>query len=78
MLLSMLNGIDDTREDLAESSKCLGDLDVNCKNKKKEKGRAGGLGLNVKAFVIAVGDWSGKPPATDRFAAGGASEERLD
>jgi len=32
----MMNDLDDTREDLAESKKFLADLDVNCANKKKE------------------------------------------
>merc|ERR1719156_519514 len=32
----MMNDLDDTREDLAESKKFLADLDVNCENKKKE------------------------------------------
>jgi len=32
----MMNDLDDTREDLAESKKFLADLDVNCVNKKKE------------------------------------------
>merc|ERR1719201_3334880 len=32
----MINDLDDTREDLAESKKFLADLDVNCENKKKE------------------------------------------
>merc|ERR1719183_1700971 len=31
-----INELDDTKEDLAESKKFLGDLDVNCENKKKE------------------------------------------
>jgi hypothetical protein len=31
-----LNDLDDTQEDLAESKKFFGDLDVNCANKKKE------------------------------------------
>jgi len=32
----MMNDLDDTREDLAESKKFLADLDVNCEKKKKE------------------------------------------
>jgi len=32
----MMNDLDDTREDLAESKKFLADLDVNCETKKKE------------------------------------------
>merc|ERR1719215_1705341 len=32
----MMNDLDDTREDLAESKKFLADLDVNCENKRKE------------------------------------------
>merc|ERR550537_341296 len=31
-----INELDDTKEDLAESKKFLGDLDVNCENKRKE------------------------------------------
>merc|ERR1719446_953775 len=32
----MVNDLEDTKEDLAESKKFLADLDVNCENKKKE------------------------------------------
>merc|ERR1719197_295102 len=32
----MMNDLDDTRENLAESKKFLADLDVNCENKRKE------------------------------------------
>merc|ERR1719199_612181 len=32
----MVNDLEDTKEDLAESKKFLADLDVNCANKKKE------------------------------------------